>query len=322
MNERFSISDTGIVFVPRYVRQVSDMEYGSVVSHENYNEKLNLNSTQGDYNTEILKLLFTKENPAEVPHIKYLDKIITDEVNRIDDRIDAQQVQIDETIQLVEQTREELSDLSLSVTNIINGVTKVGKAVTADRIAGVENVGDHRYYGTDYAGNVGFHEMPEALYARDMSSHAVEIDGIYFTPRTDSITEAMLVEDLRTKINRETISDYDLLLNRPRINNVLLTGNVALSTLGVQPAGNYLTEVPSEYATKTYVNNTVAPYLLASTASNTYATKTSLNTTNSNLSSLTTTVNNHATYAEGRYARVCVGSFSGTPKTGDILINL
>ena len=41
----------GITFVPRYVRQISDMEYGSVVSHENYNEKLNLNSSQGDYNT-------------------------------------------------------------------------------------------------------------------------------------------------------------------------------------------------------------------------------------------------------------------------------
>ena len=46
-------------YVPRFVKQVSDLEYGSVVTHENYNEKLNLNMEQGDYNTEVLRILFT-----------------------------------------------------------------------------------------------------------------------------------------------------------------------------------------------------------------------------------------------------------------------
>ena len=33
---------SGITFVPRYVRQISDMDYGDVVTHENYNEKLKI----------------------------------------------------------------------------------------------------------------------------------------------------------------------------------------------------------------------------------------------------------------------------------------
>ena len=37
---------------------------------------------------------------------------------------------------------------------------------------------------------------------------------------------------------------------------------------------------------------------------------------------LTTVVEENKTYAEGRYARVCIGTFEGTPKTGDILITL
>lgn len=37
-------------------------------------------------------------------------------------------------------------------------------------------------------------------------------------------------------------SDYDSLTNRPKINNVTLTGNKTLNDLGIQPKGNYLTE--------------------------------------------------------------------------------
>lgn len=322
METGFTITETGIMFVPRYVKQVSDLEYGSVVTHENYNEKLNLNTTQGDYNTEMLKLLFNEANPAKTPHVAYLDKIITDEVRRIDNTLADHQEQIDECNEIVQETRDEMSAFTQQINNIINGVTKAGHAVQADKITGVDTVGTHKYYGTDLNGAVGFHEMPAALYARDMSSGAAEIEGIYFTPRQDSVTESMLTETLRTKINRETISDYDLLMNRPKLNNILLTGNITLDQIGAQPKGDYLTSIPSEYATQTYVNNKVAPYLLASTATSTYATIANLNSVSSSVSGLTTTVNNNKNYAEGRYARVCINTFSGTPKTGDILISL
>lgn len=312
----------GVTFIPKFVRQNSDLNYGETVTHENYNEKLNLNTAQGDYNTELLRLLFTSTNPAEVPHVKYLDKIITDEVNRIDGTLAGYRDEIDECNRVVQETRNEMSSFTTQVNNIITGVTKVGHAVVADNLSGAASAGLHKYYGTDINGAVGFHEMPAALYARDMSSGAAEIEGIYFTPRGNSVTEDMLTETLRTKINRETISDYDLLMNRPRINNVLLTGNLTLAQIGAQPVGNYLTSIPSEYATQTFVNNKVAPYLLASTAASTYATIANLNSVNNSVSGLTNVVDSNRNYAEGRYARVCINTFDGTPKPGDILISL
>ena len=45
-------------------------------------------------------------------------------------------------------------------------------------------------------------------------------------------------------------TNYLLLENKPKINNVELTGNKTLADLGIQPKGNYLTSVPSTYKTK------------------------------------------------------------------------
>ena len=42
--------------------------------------------------------------------------------------------------------------------------------------------------------------------------------------------------------------------NHPSINNVELTGNKTLEDLGIQPKGNYLTEIPSDYITETELN--------------------------------------------------------------------
>lgn len=322
MNTDFKITETGIVFVPRFVKQVSDLEYGSVVTHENFNEKLNLNATQGDYNTEILRLLFTDSNPANVPHIKYLDKIITDEVNRIDTTLDDHQEQIDDCNESIQQTRDEMSTLTQRLIDIINGVTKVGHAAQADKITGAESAGLHKYYGTDWNGIPGFHEMPAAIYARDMSSAAAEIEGIYYIPRQNSVTEGMLTEELRTKLNRETISDYDLLTNRPTLAGVLLTGNITLEQIGAQPKGNYLTSIPSNYATTADVAAALEPYLLEATASDIYATLADLKKTSAGISDLAADVDELKYNVVENYARICINSFIGTPKTGDILINL
>lgn len=305
----------GITFVPRYVRQVSDMEYGSVVSHENYNEKLNLNSSQGDYNTEILKLLFTEQDPAKTPHVPYLEKVLKDEIERVSTSYEGLQEQIDQHTEQITGIDGRLTDARQAILNIITGTTKVGKAVQADKIAGVENVGRHRYYGTNYSNQVGFHEMPDSLYARDLREAGQYVTDLIITPPDDSVTEAMLVADVRAKLNRASITDYDQLTSRPSINNVILTGNKALSDLGIQPVGNYLTSVPDTYALKTYVDNAVSPKLNTTTAASTYATISALN-------SLSNTVSANYSSITGAYARVGVGSAPSNPRTGDLWVTL
>lgn len=304
----------GITFVPRYVRQVSDMEYGSVVSHENYNEKLNLNSSQGDYNTEILKLLFTEQDPAKTPHIPYLEKVLEDEIERISTSYESLQDQIDTHTDQISDISLNLTDARQAIINIISGVSKVGKAVQADKIAGVENVGRHRYYGTNYNNQVGFHEMPDSLYARDLREAGQYVTDLIITPPDDSVTEAMLVADVRAKLNRVSITDYTQLSHLPSINRVLLTGNKSLSDLGIQPVGNYLTSVPDTYALKTYVDAAVSPKMNTSTANSTFATITALN-------NLSTTVNNNNNNIINNYARVGVDAYPSNPKNGDLYIS-
>jgi hypothetical protein len=315
MNTKFSIDDNGIIFVPKFIKQESDLEFGSVVTHEDYNEKVNLHTRQGDYNTEILRLLFTDSNPTRVPHIKYLDKIITDQVNRIDGTLNNFDERLTANDNLVRETREEMRGFTKNVSDIISGVTQVGHAVQADKLTGVESVGNYKYYGTGIDGSPGFHEMPAALYAKEIESNDIEVNGIYFTPRENSVDETMLSASVRDKLNRESISSYNELTNRPYLNNVLLEGNITLAQIGAQPAGNYLTEIPDTYATKEYVNTAVVPFITTENVQTNYTPLTAHNT-------LTDTVASNKDYAEGRYARVCINSFSGTPKTGDILISL
>lgn len=53
-------------------------------------------------------------------------------------------------------------------------------------------------------------------------------------------------EDAKTK----DMFDYNDALNKPSINGVTLVGNKTSEDLGLQPAGDYLTEVPEEYITE------------------------------------------------------------------------
>lgn len=48
----------------------------------------------------------------------------------------------------------------------------------------------------------------------------------------------------------ETMFDYNDTLNKPSINDVALVGNKTLEDLGIQPAGDYITEIPAEYITE------------------------------------------------------------------------
>ena len=282
-------------FIPHYVRQKSDLQYGDKVTHENYNEKLNRNTRQGDYNTDILFALFHNANPNHTVHIPYIDVQLENHEGRI-------------------TTLEDTVDGAVEdIANIISGEQVVGRAEYADNITDAFDAGPNKYYGTNASGIPGFIRVPEFIYADPIVGQA-NVDGIYYIPGLNSVAENMLTQEVRDKLNREGISSYNDLNNKPQINGVTLTGNKSLSTLGIQPVGDYVTSTTlastlnSYYtitAAQTWVNNQLNSYYTKAAADNKFATITNLN----------------------KAARVCVGptwneSLYGPAKEGDLLIYL
>lgn len=70
-------------------------------------------------------------------------------------------------------------------------------------------------------------------------------------------------EIISDNLPEQEVPSYNDITNRPSINNVELIGNKTLEDLGIQPKGNYLTEIPEEY-----VNNTKLAELLESYVKN------------------------------------------------------
>ena len=314
------MNNNGLTYVPKFVRQTSDLGYGDIVTHENYNEKLNLLIQQGDYNTEVLRQLLTPEYDRDrTYHIYYLDKALEHEAERVDqnlqdavdtlngridgldDRFVADEENIATNTRNIEINTGNIATNTLNIaTNaanilkILDGTTPVAKA---NAITGIENAGARKYYGTDRTSTAGFHDMPAAIFAEGTEAQPALVNGIVFTPAPDSVEEAMLTSEVRTKLNRTNITDYALLDNLPKINNIELKGNKSLADLGIQPAGSYISPaaVADSYYNKTQVDTLLSPkldastaastyqrqdamdvYLLSSTASNTYATQTAL----------------------------------------------
>lgn len=307
------MNNNGLTYVPKFVRQTSDLGYGDIVTHENYNEKLNLLIQQGDYNTEVLRQLLTPEyDPDRTYHIYYLDKALEHEAERVDqnlqdavdtlngridgldDRFVADEENIATNTKNIEINTGNIATNAANILKILDGTTPVAKA---NAITGIENAGARKYYGTDRTSTVGFHDMPAAIFAEGTEAQPALVNGIIFTPAPDSVEEAMLTSEVRTKLNRTNITDYTLLDNLPKINNIELKGNKSLADLGIQPAGNYISPaaVADSYYNKTQVDTLLSPkldastaastyqrqdamdvYLLSSTASNTYATQTAL----------------------------------------------
>lgn len=314
------MNNNGLTYVPKFVRQTSDLGYGDIVTHENYNEKLNLLIQQGDYNTEVLRQLLTPEyDPDRTYHIYYLDKALEHEAERVDqnlqDAVDTLNGRIDglddrfvsDEENIATNTRNieintgniatntlNIATNAANILKILDGTTPVAKA---NAITGIENAGARKYYGTDRTSTAGFHDMPAAIFAEGTEAQPALVNGIVFTPAPDSVEEAMLTSEVRTKLNRTNITDYALLDNLPKINNIELKGNKSLADLGIQPAGSYISPaaVADSYYNKTQVDTLLSPkldastaastyqrqdamgvYLLSSTASNTYATQTAL----------------------------------------------
>lgn len=74
-------------------------------------------------------------------------------------------------------------------------------------------------------------------------------DGTGMTSFYRLDNEKMTVETDSDNITQEML-DYSNILNKPSINDVALIGNKTSEELGLQPAGNYLTEIPEEYITE------------------------------------------------------------------------
>lgn len=304
-----------LTYIPKYVRQESDLEYGEKVTHENYNEKLNLNTTQGDYNTEVLNALFNNEDIESTYHIPYIDNTLTAHDDRIES-VEQAQSGLEHDIELLDGRFEVVAD---HVNKMRAGAETVGRARFANNLTGANTAGPLKYYGTDVNSHVGFIPLPDFIYADAMSSIS-GVEGVYYTPMLNSVAENMLTEEVRTKLNTTGITDYDYLSNRPSINSVTLTGNKTLSDLGIQPAGSYATTSDLSTALTDYYTATETDTAIG-TATNDMATETWVSTqltdyaTVSNLNSVSTVANTAAVIQVG-------STFTGTPKNGDLLITL
>jgi len=329
----------GLIYTPEFIRKSSDKAYGDVVTHEDYNELVNLNTEQGDYNTEVLRVLFTETDDTKVYHIPYMDNLLQTELEKVYD--DKDEIldhisELDEHVTLqddaIATVQEEVNTVTTKMDNFESGATAIPHATRADMISGIASAGPFAYYGTNKDEVIGFHRLPPMIYADDVSIGEMDISPITIVPRANTVNEAMLTEAVRTKLNRQDgVTDYDYLDHRPLINHVLLTGDRSLLELGIQPAGNYLTEVPNTYSTtsevETMINNAIsaADILTATSAASTYATITNLNnvstTANAADSRSTTNAGNISTI-QTTYTRVGINAAPSNPHNGDLYITV
>lgn len=296
-------------YIPKYVRQDSDLEYGESVTHENYNEKLNLNTTQGDYNTSVLEKLFNSEDPENTYRIPYLDKTFQEHLNNMadyDDRLN----QLTLFLKLFEDSYNETAN---TVQAFRVGDLAVAKAVSADVLSGVTNAANNSYYGKNLDGNVGFFTFPDFVAAINPNETTAEISGIYFLPQANSVTESMLDDNVRTKLNMASVTDYLELSSKPSINGVELTGAKSLADLGIQPVGTYATQLYVDTTfydvaeTNAAINSAIANHATG------YYTKTEVD------NKISTSLSSYSTKAQTPVIQIGT-TFSGTPKNGDILV--
>ena len=300
MEETNEVEAVELTYVPRYVKQVADYLHGDTVTHEAYNQLLNVNSTQGDYNTEVLDTIFNKEDSFY--KIKYVDKKFTE----LDETISSITTDVSDVKGVLDTIEDSLDEIDQTFADIEDGTQVVGHARVADEINGLVASGPNRYFGTDANTNVGFYPVPDNIYYEDIGS-AVGINVINIVPADATVTEAMLTPDVQTKLNRQAgVTDYEYLNNLPQINGVTLIGDLSIADLGIQEAGDFVTNTALDNTLSDYVTNTSL-----GTTLDDYVTNTSLATT---LSDYSTNANANSK------AIIQIGSFSGTPKAGDMYV--
>ena len=301
-------------YIPKYVRLDSDMDYGDLVTHEDYNEFLNLNTTQGDYNTQVLETLFKEKDLENTYHIPYLDEQLTlqaQEIANIKDNIGTND-------SLMSELRTGLNDLDSAVASILLGTTVVPEATYATALKPAFNAPKDSYYGKDEFGSIGFFKFPAYVSTMIASEATAEVDSIYIEPLPDSVTEPMLVPEVRAKLNKTSISEYPELGSLPVINGIEIVGVLSLNDLGVQSVGNYVTEESMPEQLSNYYNKEEIAVVIndaVTQALTTYVDNTTFTNYTSNAVQIFAKVSNVPEIQVGE-------SFIGEPKPGDLLITL
>lgn len=80
-------------FIPKYITTDILAEYGEHLTHEAYNEMVKLNSSQGDYNSQVLNQLFNTDEGIQIPYLDKKIKEVTDDQAAINE--DMEQVVAD-----------------------------------------------------------------------------------------------------------------------------------------------------------------------------------------------------------------------------------
>ena len=343
-----SIIKEGLIYTPKFIGKTSDKNYGDLVSHEDYNELVNLNTNQGDYTSEVLRILFTEQDATKTYHVPYVDNLLITELEKVyadksdlNDRINENASRLDSQAQTMSDIKTENENINSLIADLTSGTTAVPSASYANNIKGIEDAGPDMYYGTDTNSAAGFYQLPPAIFAEDASSGDVGVSAIYIAPRPKSIDETMLTDALIERINQvQGVTDYPFLNNKPKINNVELNGNVSLDSLDIisKSAHNSDIQAAKDYTDTKHnsalqevqsLSDTIsANYLQKTVANSAFATITALDTTNTNLTNLTNTVssvNNIATSANNA-ANIATRTYFTTsgisPKDGDLYIQV
>lgn len=343
-----SIIKEGLIYIPKFSALAADKNYGDTVSHETFNEIVNKNTEQGDYNSEVLRILFTETDDTKTYHIPYMDNLLVENL----EKVYADKEDINQRIRRNEETIAGYADVigALNKTNeevqtamqgFITGETPVGFATIAGHIKGVESAGPDKYYGTNKNSEVGFYSLPPAVYIEDADSGSMDISAIYIAPRPDSVDETMLTEAVRTKLNRQQgVTDYQYLTSKPKINNVELNGNVTLDALDIMSKAAHNIDIQSakDYTDSKHAaalnevqklnDNVYTNYLQKATAANTYTPLASFNTLGADVRDLDSklkTVESKVTTNEKAITarcRVGINSYPSSPKPGDLYIEV
>lgn len=178
------------------MRDVADFNFGETLTHEDYNYYINKTFEYARYNNTVLAKLFSEDREGDAYRIPYIDK-----------RIQALEILATDTWNDLQIAEDNIDALQQNIIKIINGTTVVGHAKIADKVNGIDEAGKLRYYGTNLSSAPGFHELPPMVYTERIDqAKSVNVDGIYFVPSLDTVSEAMLTPELRNKINARSIA--------------------------------------------------------------------------------------------------------------------
>ena len=221
------------------------------------------------FKSNVFYLPFGKSINAEIEqpeeYEEWIDTANT-KLNQVDN-VDIDITTINEVTK-VEITRKDGTKKEATVNGSVNAITDVlvdGESVVKDNIA-----------------NIDLSNKVEKVEGKELSTNDFTNEDKEKLDNLSNYDDTEIKEEIETKqdklisgqniktINNQSIlgdgniiiesssggsSNYEDLDNKPSINNIELTGNKTLEELGIQPKGDYLTEIPEDYVTENELNN-------------------------------------------------------------------